>query len=634
MRAFQVTNSIKAKAVGLSQRIHRQLSITSPRFGECLVNRSRVPSPKFPWPLTSGFTSDLRDLVPSLSPSDKAVQPRESSKRIVKAKSVNDGKQVVMEFADGTAFRFHTGWMKDSHPNLVGEDTYRKSAQTILENEQYRAEMLNLSSDGSFISVHFTTIGIKKEWLKSTLQTGCMPLRPLLEVLWTMPVTWPRLPACLILDHCWRTSTRTGNPGIPHWRFQNSVDQNCWRMRICKFNSLKPWWRQALQWSQILASHWASEMWIVANLWKTLCSPSLGESISILFEQHASVWSIQKQLLLKIPLTMIARTHSPCTQTTRTTTAHLATCSSCTKLVAPSHPKFAMAWLWRNISGNTIPRTLRCYPKSMWRTPSETVFMPRMVDTIESPTREATPLSWHILIRFCALMKMATCPRWFNLRQNVVSLLFHLRSMNRTWMLTRDGWLCWRRTDSSASLIGQSIPWWWWTIIVFCMVVQKSLLEWNAQWFLLMSWRPSMRTVTGSWSNDRRSRKALRLIISGWLACLIKFLPLWWIEVRTFHRWEIFFLIRTRPLWGFSPGQSDSMCFTFICGDVLNVTTSLVLNVGSSWRGCCSRCMAKFANPAWRGGCSSLGCEFPATHDITWGDQGERPGKAWASFPS
>ena len=81
--------------------------------------------------------------------------PRESSKRIVKAKSVNDGKQVDMEFSDGTAFRFHTGWMKDSHPNLVGEDTYRKSAQTILENDQYTAEMLNLSSDGSLISVHF-----------------------------------------------------------------------------------------------------------------------------------------------------------------------------------------------------------------------------------------------------------------------------------------------------------------------------------------------------------------------------------------------------------------------------------------------------------------------------------------------
>ena len=90
----------------------------------------------------------------SSAASDKAVQPGES-KRIVKAKSVNDGKQVDMEFADGTAFRFHAGWMKDSHPNLVGEDTYRKSAQTVLENDQYTAEMLNLSSDGSLISVHF-----------------------------------------------------------------------------------------------------------------------------------------------------------------------------------------------------------------------------------------------------------------------------------------------------------------------------------------------------------------------------------------------------------------------------------------------------------------------------------------------
>ena len=155
MRAFQVTNSIKAKAVGLSQRIQRQLSITSPKSDERLVNRSQNLQ-NFPWPLTSGFTRDLRDLVPSLSSpaSDRAVQPGES-KRIVRAKSVNDGKQVDMEFSDGTAFRFHTGWMKDSHPNLVGEDTYRKSAQTILEHDQYTAEMLNVSSDGSLISVHF-----------------------------------------------------------------------------------------------------------------------------------------------------------------------------------------------------------------------------------------------------------------------------------------------------------------------------------------------------------------------------------------------------------------------------------------------------------------------------------------------
>ena len=100
--------------------------------------------------------------MPSSASTGKAVERGESSKRIVKAKSVNDGKQVDMEFADGTAYRFHTGWMKDSHPNLVGEDTYRKSAQTILENDQYMAKMLNLSSDGSLISVHFKNYSNQK----------------------------------------------------------------------------------------------------------------------------------------------------------------------------------------------------------------------------------------------------------------------------------------------------------------------------------------------------------------------------------------------------------------------------------------------------------------------------------------
>ena len=50
---------------------------------------------------------------------------------------------------------FHTAWIKDSHPNLTGDDFYRKSAATLFESDQYTADTVKTTSDGSLISVHF-----------------------------------------------------------------------------------------------------------------------------------------------------------------------------------------------------------------------------------------------------------------------------------------------------------------------------------------------------------------------------------------------------------------------------------------------------------------------------------------------
>ena len=71
------------------------------------------------------------------------------------AKPVNDGNQVDVEFSDGSAYRFHTAWIKDSHPNLTGNDYYRKSAATLFESDQYTVDSVKTVSDGSSVSVHF-----------------------------------------------------------------------------------------------------------------------------------------------------------------------------------------------------------------------------------------------------------------------------------------------------------------------------------------------------------------------------------------------------------------------------------------------------------------------------------------------
>jgi len=75
--------------------------------------------------------------------------------KIAAASPVNDGKQVDIEFADNTVYRFHTAWIKDSHPSLIGNDFYRKSAKTLFESDQYTVDNALPTSDGSKLQVHF-----------------------------------------------------------------------------------------------------------------------------------------------------------------------------------------------------------------------------------------------------------------------------------------------------------------------------------------------------------------------------------------------------------------------------------------------------------------------------------------------
>eukprot|EP00933_Yihiella_yeosuensis_P038224 TRINITY_DN32174_c0_g1_i2.p1 TRINITY_DN32174_c0_g1~~TRINITY_DN32174_c0_g1_i2.p1 ORF type:complete len:639 (-),score=111.95 TRINITY_DN32174_c0_g1_i2:261-2177(-) len=75
--------------------------------------------------------------------------------KISSAKAVNDGKQVDIEFADKTAYRFHASWIKDAHPVNTGDDFYRKSAKTLFEVDQFTADIVKPAEDGEKLEVCF-----------------------------------------------------------------------------------------------------------------------------------------------------------------------------------------------------------------------------------------------------------------------------------------------------------------------------------------------------------------------------------------------------------------------------------------------------------------------------------------------
>lgn len=157
IKGFKTFGEIQNK--GLKEKFNlfakgrRPISVTSSQRSVrgCLA-KARHSS----WPSRASGLSMRGSMVPGMSgfrgpPFVGATR----GMRILVATPVNEGKQVDMEFADGTAYRFHTAWIKDSHPNLTGNDYYRKSAQTLFESDQYTADTVKTASDGSLIAVNF-----------------------------------------------------------------------------------------------------------------------------------------------------------------------------------------------------------------------------------------------------------------------------------------------------------------------------------------------------------------------------------------------------------------------------------------------------------------------------------------------
>jgi len=75
--------------------------------------------------------------------------------RITSALPINDGKQIRVEFADQSAYLFHTKWMRDSCPSRAGSDYYRKSASAVFDLDNIVATRAETSQDGDKLIVHF-----------------------------------------------------------------------------------------------------------------------------------------------------------------------------------------------------------------------------------------------------------------------------------------------------------------------------------------------------------------------------------------------------------------------------------------------------------------------------------------------
>jgi len=103
----------------------------------------------------SGLAMGRCSMARNMSSSPRSVLGATRGMKIATARPVNEGKQVDIEFADQSAYRFHTAWIKDSHPSLIGSDFYRKSAQTLFESDQYTVDTASPTSDGSKLQVHF-----------------------------------------------------------------------------------------------------------------------------------------------------------------------------------------------------------------------------------------------------------------------------------------------------------------------------------------------------------------------------------------------------------------------------------------------------------------------------------------------
>jgi len=93
---------------------------------------------------------------------------------LVNCQPINGGKQLVVDFADGSKYELHTTWLKDSHPSNVGADFYRTSAADVWKLQDFTIAEAGFSDDGQELSLAYKAgnMGSKKEafeakWLHS-----------------------------------------------------------------------------------------------------------------------------------------------------------------------------------------------------------------------------------------------------------------------------------------------------------------------------------------------------------------------------------------------------------------------------------------------------------------------------------
>ena len=97
---------------------------------------------------TMAVTSDREILTPSV------LNPLLTEARVKSASAVNDGKQVVVEFADGSKYSFHSLWLRDSCRDdahvvaCAGERQLTATAAMISNPASIVAKVLSVSAEG------------------------------------------------------------------------------------------------------------------------------------------------------------------------------------------------------------------------------------------------------------------------------------------------------------------------------------------------------------------------------------------------------------------------------------------------------------------------------------------------------
>jgi alpha-ketoglutarate-dependent taurine dioxygenase len=93
---------------------------------------------------------------------------------IVGCRAINNGRQLEVDFADGSKYEMHTTWLKDSHPSNVGADFYRKSAADVWQLQNFTISEACLTQDGEQLSLAYAADGLgskteafEAKWLHS-----------------------------------------------------------------------------------------------------------------------------------------------------------------------------------------------------------------------------------------------------------------------------------------------------------------------------------------------------------------------------------------------------------------------------------------------------------------------------------
>jgi len=119
------------------------------RRGRGLLKGAAAPSVAR---LTS--TSTVQSTMEAM-PKVLAGVPSTSPHAVVDCKSINGGKQVVVEFADNTRYEIHASWLKDSNPTRAGADYYRTCAEDVWSVKNFRISGAEPRSGGEQLSVDY-----------------------------------------------------------------------------------------------------------------------------------------------------------------------------------------------------------------------------------------------------------------------------------------------------------------------------------------------------------------------------------------------------------------------------------------------------------------------------------------------